>query len=203
MTGRDHQHDRAATPAQNAVLSLDALVARLADGERQLFTPVFELLWPRVLTFARTLLPDPDDAEDAAQRAMARLFEQINEYRAGSSAASWALAITAWECRSLRRRHGRAVAWLNKQQRAATSAGGAPLDATPPGADPEAEFALKEVLRAAEQVLGTLSDMDQQTLRAAWDDREHTGHVSGATFRKRYQRALERLRNRWRGVYGS
>ena len=46
-----------------------------------------------------------------------------------------------------------------------------------------------------------LSERDQRTLTQAFFDAADDAH--GVTFRKRKQRAIERLRIAWRKVYGS
>lgn len=49
---------------------LDALMARLADGDRSVFDEVFHLLWPCTLRLCTSLSGNEADAADAAQEAM-------------------------------------------------------------------------------------------------------------------------------------
>ena len=55
-------------------VTLEALLARLADGDRSAFTRVFELLWPPTLRLCSSLLKNEADAWDAAQLAMEKIL---------------------------------------------------------------------------------------------------------------------------------
>jgi RNA polymerase sigma-70 factor (ECF subfamily) len=55
-------------------------------------------------------------------------------------------------------------------------------------------------VQAALTAVGELSPTDRETVIATfWDE---SAAVSGATFRKRRERALQRLRDSWRRLYG-
>jgi RNA polymerase sigma-70 factor (ECF subfamily) len=173
------------------VARLDGLMARLADGDRSAFAAVFELLWPKVHGLCRSLLQNQADASDAAQEAMQKILERAPlDYDHSRPALPWALAIAGWECRTLARKRSR------------RREVGEPGDAVPSvPADGEAAFVQRDLLRAALQALGELSDTDREALVATfWD--EAPASVSGATFRKRRERALERLRAAFRRLYG-
>lgn len=167
---------------------LDALMARLADGDRSAFTPVFRALWTPMLRFCRTLARNDADASDAAQAAMQKILERANDYDAKRPAMPWAFAIAGWECRTLLRKNAR---------RRETREDAAP---EPVQELPEEEFVQRDLVRAALEALGELSPDDRETLVATFS--EEAASVSGATLRKRRQRALERLRNAFRRLYG-
>ena len=171
------------TPAE-----LDVLMARLADGDRAAFTPVFRALWAPTVRFCRTMTNNEADAADAAQMAMQKILERANEYEPKRAAMPWALAIAGWECRTLARKRSR-------------------RRETPEGEGPEpalesAEEVLeqRDLVRAALDALGKLSPEDQEALIATFT--EEAASVGGATLRKRRQRALERLKNAFRRLYG-
>lgn len=168
---------------------LNEAMARLADGDRDAFAVVFAALRPIVTSFARRYVGEPD-ADDAAQQALVRLFERAATYESGRDVVSWALAICAWECRTLRTRRGR---------RRESDLADAPAVAT--DTDPEVQTIARELEQAAEDVLGTLSPTDRETLRATFADERDNG-VPSATFRKRRERAMTRLREAWRRIYG-
>src|SRR5262249_15495020 len=63
------------TPSRRRAIH-EAMV-RFADGNRMAFREVFEALWPILLHFSARQLPNRADAEDAAQRALIKVFEQI------------------------------------------------------------------------------------------------------------------------------
>src|SRR4051812_16458813 len=171
---------------QNA--DLDALVVRLADGDRSAFTAVFQILRPPVLRLCLSMLKNEADAADAAQQALEKVLTRCSQYDRQRPALPWALAITAWECRTLMRQRSRRRE-LPEEQAPEPSAGGA-----------DDELAERELMKAAVDALGELSDQDREALRASfW---EEAPSVSGATLRKRRERALKRLRDAFRRLYG-
>jgi RNA polymerase sigma-70 factor, ECF subfamily len=150
---------------------LTALVLRLADGDRSAFDPLYDAVATRVDAIcARALGPGPD-AEDAAQTALVKLFERVDRYdpRRGP-ALPWILGIAAWEARTVRQRRVRRREDLVE------------VDVEAPEPAPD--------------LLGALPDLapaDREVLRAALGEIERPD-VAPATFRKRLQRTLERLR---------
>lgn len=168
--------------------TLDALMARLAEGDRSAFTPVFEQLWPPTLRFCASLLKNNADAADAAQLAMEKILVRASDYDARRPAMPWALAIASWECRTI----------IRKSTRRREVAG----DTAPEGVTGEAELehVQREMAAAALNALGTLPDTDREALVAAfWDE---TASVTGATLRKRRERALTRLKHAFWRLYG-
>jgi RNA polymerase sigma-70 factor (ECF subfamily) len=168
--------------------SLDGAMTRLAHGDRAAFKTVFEQLWPRALRLCVGILKNDADAADAAQQALAKIFERASEYDPRRPALPWALGIASWECRTILRRRAR---------RREVPDDGAPLSATTGGQEEHVE---RQLVEAAVTALGTLSDADKETLLATfWDE---AASVGGATLRKRRERALVRLRAAFRGLYG-
>jgi RNA polymerase sigma factor (sigma-70 family) len=166
--------------------NLDALVARLADGDRAAFDPLYEALWPVVRRLADRMLLGSPEAEDAAQEAMTKLFSQVSRFEPGRSVTSWVLAITAYECKTLRQ----------KQKRRHEKDGANLIELGDEGTpSPEAAAIARELEAEALHVLGTLGPVDQETLRALM--RGERPDIPPATFRKRLERALNRLRTRW------
>lgn len=167
---------------------LDELVVRLAEGDRSAFSPLFSLLWPRLLRLCSSLLKNEADAADAAQQAMAKILERAFEYDPRRSALPWAMAIASWECRTILRKRVRRrevpEEWAQERS----------FD------DAEALYVEKELVAAALGAMETLSDTDQETLLATfW---EHNTTARGATLRKRRERALVRIRAALRKLYG-
>ena len=173
---------------------VNALLARLADGDRSAIGPAFDLLWPLLARFCRRALASDADGEDAAQEAIVKLFARAASFDPARDGLAWALAIAAWECRTVRRRAGR-------RREAA-------LDpACEPAAegDLEATVAARELAAAAREALAELDPRDAATVLAALSD-DPAGRpaaVAPATFRKRLERALGRLRSIWRGRHGA
>jgi RNA polymerase sigma-70 factor (ECF subfamily) len=170
-------------PEPNA---LDAWMARLASGEREVFASVFEALWPPIYRLCLSLLGNEADASDAAQEAMTKILERASDYDKNRPALPWAMAIAGWECRTVTRRRTR----RREVGEPLTEAG---------GQHPEEDFVARDLTSAALTALGELSDSDRETLVATfW---EEAASVSGATLRKRRERAIERLRKSFRRLY--
>jgi RNA polymerase sigma-70 factor (ECF subfamily) len=172
---------------------LNESMIRLADGDRAAFEPVYAALWPAVEAFCRRMLGRGPDAEDAAQHALLKAFDRAATFEPGADALTWAFALAAWECRTVRRRRGRA------RQAPAEEAASVPAR----GPSPEEEAIASDLEDAAREVLGTLSEADRATLSATVLDEGPPDATSGATFRKRRERAFARLREAWRRIDGT
>jgi RNA polymerase sigma factor (sigma-70 family) len=161
-------------------LRLTGDLVRLADGDRSVFDAVFAQLWPVVRDFCARTLPGAD-AEDAAQAALEKVFARACSFDRTRDGLTWALAIASWEVRTLRTRARRSKT--------------APLEHEPldDAGSPEDEAITRELEAAIVAVIGTLSERDRMTLHEAG---------SGPTFRKRKERAITRLRDAWRRLYG-
>lgn len=163
-------------------------MARLASGERAAFNRVFELLWGPVLRFCEGVLKNHAEAADAAQEAMYKILERASDYDKTRPAMPWALALAGWECRTL----------MRKQQRRKEDSNAA-FDAIASD-NPQEQLIARSLTEAAQTALGTLSELDQEVLVATfWDE---AASVSGATLRKRRERATDRLRKAFRRLYG-
>lgn len=166
---------------------LDSLVRRLAEGDRAVFSAVFRTLWPPVLRLCVGMLKSEADAADAAQQALEKVLTRAAEYDPSRPALPWALGIATWECRTFLRR---------RQRRREL-----PEELLPEaGAGSEAELAERQLMQAAVDALDELAPGDREALIATfW---EQAASVTGATLRKRRERALKRLRDAFRRLYG-
>lgn len=157
----------------------------LADGDRGAFDGVFAVAWPVLRSLAIRLLADPAEAEDAAQRALLKLFNHASRFDPERDALPWVLTFGINECRTVRRRKGRRRTEALEREPATESG-------------PEDELVRADLLEALRAVVGTLTEADQ----AALGLREPESSVAPATQRKRKQRALGRLRSTWRKMHG-
>ena len=168
-------------------------LTRLADGEREAFHPVFEALLPLLRAFAARSLPRAE-AEDAAQEALVKVCFRAAEFDRTRDALSWVLGITAYEIKTARRR----------QQRRRETSAATPDDFSAhedPAATPEERIIARDLDAAVEAALHELPESDAATLRA-YARGERTPDVAPATFRKRVERGLARLRAQWRAIHG-
>ncbi len=163
---------------------LDQEFHRLATGDRSAFSSVFRTLQPIVERFCLRILDHHADAQDAAQRTLEKLFFRAADYDSSRSAVGYALGIALWECKTIKRQ--------NLRRRST------PLEHEPVGAatSPEGELERRDLERALAAALEQLPELDRRTL-AEWLLTEST---QDPTFRKRKQRALERLRHLWRNL---
>jgi RNA polymerase sigma-70 factor (ECF subfamily) len=172
----------------NDATDLNLFMARLADGDRSAFTPVFRFLWPPILRLCTAMLKNEADAQDAAQQSMAKVLSRASDYDATRPALPWAMAIAAWECRTiLRKRVRRRELPEDSADEPATQAA-------------EEDLISRNLTQAALEALGQLSAADKETLVATFWGESST--ASGATLRKRRERALHRLREAFRKIYG-
>jgi RNA polymerase sigma-70 factor (ECF subfamily) len=159
---------------------LQSLMRRLAAGDRAAFHPVFETLWPLLRRFAARHLAAPE-AEDAAQEALLKIFHRAAAFDPDRSALAWAFGIAAYEVRTARKRRTR--------RREAPEPAAARAD---PGRGPEEAAIVSDLEALLRDSLGTLRPEDAETLRLY--ARGERAAIAAATFRKRVERALRRLK---------
>jgi len=176
--------------AVDANADLNALMGRLAEGDRAAFTPVFRLLWPPVHRLCLALTSNQADADDAAQQAMEKVLVRAHEYDSHRPALPWALAIAGWECRTLLRKRGR-------RREVADDLTMHPA----PGGMADQRLEERDLVQAALTAMRELSDLDRETLVATFSEQAQAS-AGGATLRKRRERALGRLRTAFRRLYG-
>ena len=102
--------EQASDETAYAALSDVVLAVRARDGDSRAMASLVERHAPRVRRLAHYLLDDPQDAEDAAQEALAKVLTRIQQFRGESRFATWLHSLVANTCRDLserqrRRRH--------------------------------------------------------------------------------------------------
>lgn len=167
---------------------LEALVLRLADGDRTAFDALYEALCPLVRKLCMRMLRGRPEADDAAQEAMIKVFARAAQFEAGHDVRTWVLAVTAYECKTQlqkrRRRREGAEHELAADERLS----------------PEAAAVARDLEAAALEVLGSLRATDVATLHAVLSGERPA--LPQATFRKRVERAVGRLRAAWSSRHG-
>jgi RNA polymerase sigma-70 factor (ECF subfamily) len=162
-------------------------MAQIISGDRRAFDVLFTALWPSVHRFCMTLLLKEADADDAAQLVMEKLFVQAHRYNPEYPVMAWALAIARWECKTILRRRARSRT--------------GPLFDTQSYSDQSDLAERSELQEALMWAISELSTADQEViLESFWAD--DLTPTRDAAFRKRKQRAVERLRKAWRLLYG-
>lgn len=164
-------------------------MVQFADGERAAFQPLFDALWPVLLSFASRTLEPHADAEDAAQQAMLKVFSRIADFDRARDGVSWALGIAGYEIMTIRkqrtRRRESPAAALERVEQQGTSV--------------EEQAMVDEVRQAILELVGELPERDRAALAYAFAGEEPP---TDETSRKRRFRAIERLRSAWRRANG-
>jgi len=166
---------------------LTAWMTAAADGDRAAVDPLFHALSPLAVAYATRMLGgDRALAEDCAQDALVGLFGQLERFDRARDALTWALTHVTWQCRTARRRRTRRAE--------------APLAYAPePGLDGRTLAEERDLVRAALAELALLEPRDAEVIAAALTDADALRDaLAPATYRKRLERALTRLRSAWR-----
>jgi RNA polymerase sigma factor (sigma-70 family) len=164
---------------------------RYADGDRSAFADLFAAIWPIVLSSARRQLPNPADADDAAQQALLSVFSRIVEFDSSRDGLTWILGITAYEVRTLRKKSQR------RREDLAVD-----LDQLETIAPTQEDLTiLAELRQALTDVVAALSLQDQEVLAVYASPGLVTSPLD-ATGRKRRERTLRRLRTAWTRLRG-
>jgi RNA polymerase sigma-70 factor, ECF subfamily len=171
---------------------LNSLMTRLADGDRSVFRAVFDQLWPPTLRLCTSMLRNDADAADAAQQAMTKILERASDYDTQRPALPWALAIAAWECKTILRKRLRR---REAPQDLAPERGGSDAEQ-----EQEQEIMSQQLVTLALAVIEQLSEIDRGVLEATFMD--EAARMTGATARKRRERAIVRLRAAFGRLYG-
>ncbi len=102
--------DRVRDESAHGALSDVVLAVRAKDGDRAALETLVQRHEGRVRRLASYLLDDPQDAEDAAQEALAKVLTRIDQFRGESRFATWLYSLVTNTCRDMaerqrRRRH--------------------------------------------------------------------------------------------------
>ncbi len=178
-------------PAFVARSAADEAMARLADGDRCALREVHDAVRGPMLQAAERILGSGAEAEDAAQNALQKLFAQAADFDRSRRVVPWAVALAVFEARTLRK----------KTQRRKIDAVDTGRFQALAAAEAEAPELLEraELQAVVEGLVGQLSEADRETLNDVLAENEDG---RGPAFRKRKQRALERLREAWRLLNG-
>jgi RNA polymerase sigma-70 factor (ECF subfamily) len=168
---------------------IQALMSAAADGDRASVEPLFAALWPIVLAYSRRLLGDDMLAEDVAQESLVKLFAQLSRFDRERDGVTWALTHATWQCRTARRA---------RQRR------GEDARIVEQTYDDREAIEERALVVAALEALAGLSTRDREVIAASLtDDDELRRSLAPATYRKRLERALARLRLSWRSRHGT
>ena len=160
-------------------------------GEESAFLEIVEFYYPRCLRFARNMIGNDQDAEEAVQDSFVRLHDSFPRFRADARFDPWLFRILANRCRTLLAR--------SRRHRQLIEYGDVPLSAAAPmaeedfGADWAEEVRMVLETLPAEQreafLMRHVEDLSYEDIAAA------TG-VGLSALRMRVKRACDTLRAR-------
>lgn len=168
-----------------------AVALRAKRGDEQAFIEIVEFYYPRCLRFARNMLGNEQDAEEAVQDAFVRVHDSFPRFREEARFDPWLFRILANRCRTLMAR--------SRRHRALIEYGEVPVSAAATteeedfGADWAEEVKLVLESLPAEQreafLLRHVEDLSYEDIAAV------TG-VGLSALRMRVKRACDTLRAR-------
>jgi DNA-directed RNA polymerase specialized sigma24 family protein len=169
---------------------------RVADGDQSAISPLYEYLRPLAERSARRRLASQGDWQDVAQRALIRLFEEAPRWRRTGRVESWCLALVYWECRSEEKRLQRNrinVEGFTQQQR---------VEHQGTQQHPELSALSAEERKYMAAFIESLTAEEKEMLGLQENELLNTlSELSPATFRKRKQRLVQKLRENWRLIW--
>ena len=168
-----------------------AVAIRAKRGEEKAFLEIVDYYYPRCLRFARNMLGNDQDAEEAVQDAFVRVHDSFPRFREDARFDPWLFRILANRCRTLLAR--------SRRHRSLIEYGDVPISAAAPpesedfGADWAEEVRMVLDSLPAEQreafLMRHVEDLSYEDIAAA------TG-VGLSALRMRVKRACDALRAR-------
>ncbi|MFD6467340.1 RNA polymerase sigma factor [Streptomyces goshikiensis] len=96
--------ERSASPQPGGGLPDGLLAVRAAEGDEDSFAVLVQRHSQSLLTLARGMLGNPQDAEEAVQDAFLSAWRRLPEYRHAAEFRTWMYRITVNRCLTMRRR---------------------------------------------------------------------------------------------------
>ena len=162
----------------------DTALCRIADGDTEALTDIYQKLGRQIYMLAYSILQDTYRAEDIMQETFVRLLSGAKSYQKGTNARAYILKIT----------HNLALSALQKRNREELCA--CPVDENIPDneAPPLSSLEALSLLRQEERTIVVLKlDCGETHKQIA----KLLG-ISTAACEKKYRRALEKLKDYYR-----
>lgn len=178
---------------------LTDLMIRYARGDRRAFGPLFAIVWPLVVHRCRHV----DDPEDVAQEVLLKVFSRVAEFDCERDGLAWVFAIARYEVLTVLKRTKR-----RREDRLHDFSATPSHDVNAEDATLRKQMhdvlarAVNELSTADRALIAELMTGDEQCERA----RDAAGtsaavasaQLRSAAFRKRKQRAIQRLQLAWK-----
>ncbi|MBN2387056.1 MAG: sigma-70 family RNA polymerase sigma factor [Anaerolineales bacterium] len=177
-----------------------AWVLQAQSGDDEAFTKLVETYQTPVYNLCYRMLGEPEAAEDAAQEAFLKAYQNLTRYDPERSFATWLLSIAAHHC----------IDRLRRRRFASFSIDGDGDDDDPPieipdrnAPDPEAETLRREQQRRLQQLLQTLDPTDRAAMVMRYWHQASEVEIAQAldltvpAVKSRLHRARKALAGRW------
>jgi RNA polymerase sigma-70 factor (ECF subfamily) len=165
-----------------------AIPLRARDGDAEAFAALVEFFHVRCLRYARYMLGEEEDAEEAVQDTFMRVYDHLGQFRPDARFEPWLFRILANRCRTVRERRRRRESLVTTGELPAVAA-----EATATSQDllEEVEAALEELPTEQREafLLRHVEDLSYEDMAVI------TG-VRLSALRMRVKRACDTLRTR-------
>lgn len=170
----------------------ELLISRIAEGEAEALESLYQLCGDRFYSMARHMVQDEGAAREIVQDCFVRIWRRASSYDAALSRPfTWCVMILRGVCLDHLRRTGRRLSTV--------SGGGHPSEPVCPQ-PPLADLHLHETLQLVRRSLATLTDTEQEAIRAALFDPATCQELAlrwrmpAGSVKTRIHRAMEKLR---------
>lgn len=83
------------------------MIARAVKGDAQAFETLMEAYEKKIYCLCLRMMGNPHDGEDAAQEAMLKIWQKLDQYRGESAFSTWVYRVAASSCMDAIRKRGR------------------------------------------------------------------------------------------------
>jgi RNA polymerase sigma factor (sigma-70 family) len=175
--------------------NLEALVERARSGERRALEAVLAAVRDRVYHLALRMLGDPADAQDAAQEILIKVMTHLATFRGESAFTTWAYRVAANHLLTAKQRRMELAGLTFEAVAAQLEAGlaAAAPEATDPVLIEECKIVCTQGMLMCLDREHRLAFVLGEILELAGDEAAAISGAEPAAFRKRLQRARERL----------
>lgn len=171
-----------------------AVPLRARNGDAKAFAELVEFFHVRCLRYARYMLGDEEDAEEAVQDTFVRVYDHLGQFRPDARFEPWLFRILANRCRTARERR--------RRRESLVITGELPAVATVAAIAPEASQDLLEEVETALEGLPA-EQREAFLLRhvedLSYEDMAVITGVRLSALRMRVKRACDALRTRLQG----